>query len=74
MNSDSPPSKKGKLLSLKQKLSESARKQKIRAIDIEASHTILEQCLFFLEMNKLPELLEIKQQISKCLDKLEKLK
>ena len=46
------------------------KKKEIRDLDITASYVSLEQCLFTLNLNSLPETEEIKQQISKTLKKL----
>ncbi|HUV84075.1 MAG TPA: hypothetical protein VMV86_00105 [Methanosarcinales archaeon] len=49
-------------------------KESQKLIDIHASYVVIEQCLFYLNMNNLPELSELKTEIDKSLKKLRKIR
>jgi len=74
MNSDSPKSKKpNNLVDLQDIRVKILKEENQRLIDIYASYVIIEQCLLYLNMNKLPELLDLKKEIDKSLKKLRKI-
>jgi len=75
MNSDSPKSKKlNNLVNLQDIKTKKLMKESQKLIDIHASYVVIEQCLFYLNMNNLPELSELKTEIDKSLKKLRKIR
>ena len=75
MNSDSIQSKKSNNITyIKDIKDRNLKKEAQKLLDIRASYAIIEKCDFYLRMNSLPELADLKKEISKSLNKLRKMK
>jgi len=61
----------GEIVSLEEIRITKKKEREQRKLDIHASHITLDNCLKFLNMNNLPELVNIKRDIERTLIKLE---
>lgn len=60
-----------KIFSIEKILKDRKNQENQRKLDLEASYVLLKECLFYLNMNSLEELVELKKLMKKTMKKLQ---
>ena len=58
------------VIDLTKRRNEKKQKASMKKLDAMASYNCIEKCLFYLDMNKIPELENVKNELKKAMRKL----